>query len=73
MSTANRLLRLGSQRVSPTPSDLLSDAIRDMMAELGGIRAELVKQNRLLDEFFRVYLNARFPHGQPDDRWRRRG
>ena len=27
---------------------------------------------RLLDEFARAYLDARFPNGKPFDQWRRR-
>ena len=33
---------------------------------------EIRALRRELNEFFSVYLNARFPHGKPNDTWRRR-
>ena len=31
----------------------------------------LERLERRFDEFARVYLNGKFPHGRPTDRWRR--
>lgn len=42
-------------------------------AQLRKIAASLERLERRFDEFARVYLNARFPYGKPEDRWRRRG
>lgn len=43
----------------------------DLLAELRAIRIEQTALRRLLDEAIGVFLNARFPYGQPTDRWRR--
>ncbi len=46
----------------------------DLLAEVRGIRLALVKLTEVLDAFAGVFLNTRFPHGKPTDRWgRRRG
>ena len=42
------------------------------LEEMRAIRAELKALRRLLEEFAGTYLNARFPHGKPTDRWWRR-
>jgi hypothetical protein len=49
-------------------------ASQQAIAELQAIRRELGGMRQLFDRFFAVYLNARFPHGKPTDRWgKRRG
>ena len=35
------------------------------------IAESLERLERRLDEFFKVVLDAKFPHGRPTDRWRR--
>ena len=42
-----------------------------VVAELRAIRIQQEELHRLLDEFAGSYLNARFPHGNATDRWRR--
>jgi hypothetical protein len=44
-----------------------------MLALLEAILQEQRSLRRLLDEFFRVYLNVKFRFGKPTDRWHRRG
>jgi hypothetical protein len=39
---------------------------------LRAILRKLVDIDDRFDEFARVILNAKFPHGKPDDRWGRR-
>jgi hypothetical protein len=41
-------------------------------ATLNAILERLDTLNRNFDEFARVYLNAKFPHGRATDRWARR-
>jgi hypothetical protein len=41
----------------------------ELMAE---IRDSIERLNDRFDEFARVFLNAKFPHGKPVDRWARR-
>jgi hypothetical protein len=36
------------------------------------LERRLARIERMLDEFFGAFLNAKFPHGQPTDRWGRR-
>ena len=43
-----------------------------VLAEVRALRGELVAVRKLFDEFCTAYLNARFPHGRPTDRWGRR-
>ena len=38
---------------------------------LAAILAALQRLERRFDEFAKVYLDARFPHGKPTDRWGR--
>jgi hypothetical protein len=44
----------------------------DSHAVLRRILEELRALRALIDEFAGSYLNAKFPYGEPDDRWRRR-
>ena len=55
----------------PSPPDGRSGD-REQLEELRAIRRELAALRRLVDEFAASYLNARFPHGKPADRWSRR-
>ena len=41
-------------------------------ATIADLLREVAAMRRQLDEFFGVYLNARFPYGKPSDRWARR-
>jgi hypothetical protein len=41
--------------------------------ELERIARSLERLEQRFDEFARAFLNARFPHGRPVDRWGRRG
>lgn len=50
-----------------------ADAKREAIEELRAIRLELNALRRLFDRFAGVYLNAKFPHGRPTDKWRPRG
>jgi|tagenome__1003787_1003787.scaffolds.fasta_scaffold15879414_2 hypothetical protein len=55
-------------------TDSSDDGERDgELIQLTRIAARLERLERRLDEFFTVFLNARFPYGKPTDRWRRRG
>lgn len=42
------------------------------LEELKAIRRELAAMRKLVDTAIGVFFNAKFPFGQPDDRWRRR-
>jgi hypothetical protein len=44
---------------------------RELIAEIRALRREQAALRRLLDQFFGVYLDSRFPYGKPIDRWRR--
>ena len=44
-----------------------------VLAELRAVRLELAALRKLFDTFAGVFLNSKFPFGQPVDRWRRRG
>ncbi len=44
----------------------------DDAQQLARIAAALERLERRFDEFARVFLEARFPFGQPTDRWARR-
>jgi hypothetical protein len=59
---------------------LRHDRKADALALLARMAESLERQERRaarlerrFDEFARIFLEARFPHGQPDDRWARRG
>jgi hypothetical protein len=56
------------------PSDRQRPPTRDelLFEELRAIRQEQAAFRRLFDEFAGVFLNAKFPYGQPRDRWARR-
>jgi hypothetical protein len=44
-----------------------------LLEEIRALRHEHAELRRLLDHFFGVFLNAKFPYGRPVDRWWRRG
>jgi hypothetical protein len=61
---------------TPPPDSARAAALRELAriaAAVERIERRLECQDRRLDEFFRVYLNARFPYGKPTDRWGRYG
>jgi hypothetical protein len=58
---------MGSNIKLPQP-----DSRTEVLEVLRAIHRELVALRTRGDEFARSYLNARFPHGKPDDRWPRR-
>lgn len=43
-----------------------------LLRRLDQLERRLERADRRFDEFAAAYLNARFPYGQPDDRWKRR-
>jgi hypothetical protein len=43
-----------------------------LQATLDRIAEQGERLETRLDEFFKTYLDARFPHGKPTDRWGRR-
>jgi hypothetical protein len=43
----------------------------EALDELKKIHLELSRLYELIDSFADVFLNSRFPHGQPNDRWSR--
>ncbi len=47
------------------------DHHRELLEEMRALRREHTAFRKLFDEFCRAFLNARFPYGKPDDRWRR--
>jgi hypothetical protein len=51
----------------PKPSGASHEAIDELRA----IRRELVAIRRLFDHFAGVFLNSKFPHGKPYDKWTR--
>lgn len=51
------------------PPDLRELTLAEMQEQTRILKALL----RLLDEATGAYLNARFPYGNPSDRWPRRG
>jgi hypothetical protein len=55
----------------PRPTD--NPRGETMLTELHALRRDVAGLTQRLDEFARVYLEARFPYGKPVDRWRRRG
>jgi hypothetical protein len=56
---------MNDRRIPPNqPSDEYLDELRQ-------IRREQAELRRRLDEFFGVFLNAKYPYGRPTDRWRR--
>jgi hypothetical protein len=45
---------------------------KQILAELRAQRAELHALRQLFDHFAGTFLNAKFPHGRPVDRWAHR-
>jgi len=61
------------QPMEPNDHNVRQDQPFDNKAleELKAIRRELGALRKLVDTFAGVFLNAKFPHGKPTDRWRR--
>jgi hypothetical protein len=60
---------MGNSAYNEPRPDGKTEALED---EIRALRRELVAFRRIFDEFANVFLNTRFPFGQPVDRWRRR-
>jgi hypothetical protein len=55
------------------PVESAADRFRaQVIAILERIEARQLREAERTDEFRKVYLNAKFPHGKPIDRWGRR-
>lgn len=54
-----------------SPSDPRSSDKAAALDELRAIRRELTAIRKLFDHFCGIFLNAKFPHGKPIDRWTR--
>jgi len=44
---------------------------KEALEELRAIRRELIALRKLFDAAIGAFINAKFPHGKPIDRWRR--
>lgn len=52
-------------------NDRTNHTTADHNERLDRIMRALERPERRFDEFAGAYLNAKFPHGRPVDRWRR--
>ena len=53
--------------IPPRPGD--TEFWVRLLAVLERLEQRLARRDRLDDEYRKIYLNARFPYGKPDDRW----
>ena len=56
----------------PPDRALIIALLRSLLEEQRATNANLVAIRQMLDEYFGVSLNAKYPYGQPTDRWGRR-
>lgn len=65
---------MGTYTVSPPRPDdkSLAQTLETILRVLERQTRAIERQNRLLDEFAGAHLNAQYPFGKAQDRWRRR-